>query len=745
MGGWRPGSTMAFAAAVVALAGASAPGSALAAPAPSCAGATCTITYTSTGGEQRFTVPTGVSSIAIVAVGSAGAPAAGLVPRQGGLGGTASTSGVPVSAGQQLFVEVGGTGIGGSVPGFYGGGLGFGTAGNGGGASGLQSCSRSTPGCGANTTMGRWLVAGGGGGGTSVYSGGDADHGAYVQNPFGTGGDPGQPGQWAGNLGGAGGAAGSGGGGGGGNYLGTGGGGGAGGPAGGGGGGGGGAGGGAGNYTLGGDGGAGGSAGGAGGNGANVAANGGKGGTAGFGGNGALPLNGDYGGAGGGGGYYGGGGGGGGGGAAGGGGGSSFCGVGSCGGFATSTQTASVKISYTNPVQAHPATYLTTYGTTLTVPAAGGLLSPGVGRGTSASASTTPSHGAAIVRPDGSFSYIPSAGFVGTDSFVYQVVDDSGDAAAATVTVTVSATAPGAPAAPVASAGAGEASVAFGSPSDTGGAPVSGYVVTAWPGGQSATGTGSPITVTGLTPGNTYTFTVAATNPAGTGPASAPSAPVTLELPPPVDPIQPPAVAPPVAPPVGGASPTTPTAPGAYQGTGSAPFPAPPSGAAAPGCPAGSGTARGTRLGPLKLGMTRAQAERALPQSTKRATTSEERFCLTPAGLTVGYSSSKVLATLPARDRARYRTTKVVWISTTSAKYTLAGVRPGRKLTAATRRRLKLGKAVTIEHDRWYLAPHGSVTAILGTHAGSVTTIAIALPQLAHTHTAQRALLRAIA
>jgi hypothetical protein len=347
------------------------------------------------------------------------------------------------------------------------------------------------------------------------------------------------------------------------------------------------------------------------------------------------------------------------------------------------------------------------------------------------------------VHPDGSFSYIPNAGFAGTDSFGYQVVDDSGDAATATVTVTVSATAPGAPAAPVVSTGAGEASVAFEAPSDTGGAPVSGYVVTAWPGGQSATGTGSPITVTGLTPGNTYTFTVAATNPAGTGPASAPSAPVTLAplaLPPPVDPIQPPAV----APPVGGASPTTPTAPGADPGTGPAQFPAPPSGAPTPGCPAGSGTARGTRLGPLKLGMTRAQAERALPQSTKHATTSEERFCLTPAGLTVGYASSKTLASLPARHRARYRG-KVVWISTASAKYTLARVRPGTKLTAATRRRLKLGKAVTIGHDRWYLAPHGSVTAIIGTHAGRVTTIAIALRQLAHTHTAQRALLRAIA
>ena len=40
-------------------------------------------------------------------------------------------------------------------------------------------------------------------------------------------------------------------------------------------------------------------------------------------------------------------------------------------------------------------------------------------------------------------------------------------------------------------------------------------------GGQQATGTGSPITVDGLTNGDTYTFTVTATNDTGTGLASA--------------------------------------------------------------------------------------------------------------------------------------------------------------------------------------------------------------------------------
>jgi hypothetical protein len=109
----------------------------------------------------------------------------------------------------------------------------------------------------------------------------------------------------------------------------------------------------------------------------------------------------------------------------------------------------------------------------------------------------------------------------------------------------------------------------------------------------------------------------------------------------------------------------------------------------------------------------------------------------------VGYGSSKLLAALRARDRRRYRS-KVVWISTTSAKYALVGIRPGTKVTAATRK-LKLGRAVRLGRDRWYLAPRGSATAVLGTRAGKVTTIGIALPQLARGRTARRALLTAVA
>ena len=89
---------------------------------------------------------------------------------------------------------------------------------------------------------------------------------------------------------------------------------------------------------------------------------------------------------------------------------------------------------------------------------------------------------------------------------------------------------PGAPAAPTAVsavAGLQQARVTFNPPSTDGGAAIRSYTVTATssvPGfDQTASGTASPITVTNLTAGASYTFTVTATNKLGTSPPSAPS------------------------------------------------------------------------------------------------------------------------------------------------------------------------------------------------------------------------------
>ncbi len=71
-------------------------------------------------------------------------------------------------------------------------------------------------------------------------------------------------------------------------------------------------------------------------------------------------------------------------------------------------------------------------------------------------------------------------------------------------------------------------------PRRSNGSPISGYTVTAADsttsanGGETCTTTGAlNCIVTGLTNGDSYTFTVTATNGIGTGPSSSPSSPVT--------------------------------------------------------------------------------------------------------------------------------------------------------------------------------------------------------------------------
>ena len=97
-------------------------------------------------------------------------------------------------------------------------------------------------------------------------------------------------------------------------------------------------------------------------------------------------------------------------------------------------------------------------------------------------------------------------------------------------------TVPGAPTgvtAQVATPSSASAQVAFTAPASNGGSSITSYTVTATdttnPNGStlSASGPSSPITVTGLTDGDSYTFTVTAKNSAGSSAASSASAAVT--------------------------------------------------------------------------------------------------------------------------------------------------------------------------------------------------------------------------
>jgi hypothetical protein len=116
-------------------------------------------TFYYTGAYQNYTVPAGIEYVRVTVVGAYG----------GNLGyGVQLITTLPVSAGQLMWVVVGGAGGSTGVAGYNGGAPGVGTGNGGGGASDI----RSRP----EDLSARLIVAAGGGGGvgtSSTYGGGD--------------------------------------------------------------------------------------------------------------------------------------------------------------------------------------------------------------------------------------------------------------------------------------------------------------------------------------------------------------------------------------------------------------------------------------------------------------------------------------------------------------------------------------------------------------------------------------------
>lgn len=89
---------------------------------------------------------------------------------------------------------------------------------------------------------------------------------------------------------------------------------------------------------------------------------------------------------------------------------------------------------------------------------------------------------------------------------------------------------PDAPTSPSATGGDASASVSFTAPSNTGGSAISAYYAVSNPGQITGTAASSPVSVTGLTNGTPYTFTVWALNTFGPSPYSTATGSVTPAL-----------------------------------------------------------------------------------------------------------------------------------------------------------------------------------------------------------------------
>src|SRR5664280_1423004 len=137
------------------------------------------------------------------------------------------------------------------------------------------------------------------------------------------------------------------------------------------------------------------------------------------------------------------------------------------------------------------------------------------------------------ITANGSASPITVTGLTNGTAYTFTVIatNVNGNSPASTasnsVTPTAPSTVPGAPTIGTATKGNAQATITFTAPASNGGSAITGYTVTSTPGGFFATGPASPLTVTGLTNGIAYTFTVIATNANGNSPASAASNSVT--------------------------------------------------------------------------------------------------------------------------------------------------------------------------------------------------------------------------
>jgi dienelactone hydrolase len=157
-------------------------------------------------------------------------------------------------------------------------------------------------------------------------------------------------------------------------------------------------------------------------------------------------------------------------------------------------------------------------------------------------------------------------------------------------------------------------------------------------------------------------------------------------------------------------------------------------------CRRPSGHVSATMLGPVRLGMTRAQARRRFTRVQLRGRRYMDFFCPSRQGIRVGYATPVLLRGLPAHARAGYRR-RAVLILTAAKHFSLRGVHPDTRLSRVARR-VHAGRGYQVGRNRWYVFADGRVRGVFKVRHGLIEEIGIASPRLTRTPAADRLFLR---